>query len=97
MSALSELTASAHYILKRDAIGELRAATLEYDQRRKHLRLTFFLVGNPEDVALSELELASTEIVASCWQVIGTAGTIYVFDELLLANALSSPALIYQP
>ena len=95
MSALSTLTAAAREIVKRDAIAELQAATLEWDQERKHLRLTFLIVGVPQDVELEALELAGAEIVGSCWQEVMTAGPIFVFDELLLASALTSPSLIY--
>ena len=96
MSALSTLTATARQIVERDAIAELHAATLEWDQGRKHLCLTFFLTGIPQDVDLETLEVAGAEIVGSCWQDIETAGTVYVFDELLLASALRSPAVIYR-
>lgn len=96
MSALSSLTAAAREIVKRDAIAELQAATLEWDQERKHLRLTFLIVGVPQDVDLEALELAGAEIVGSCWQEVMTAGTVYVFDEVLLAGALTSPSLIYR-
>jgi hypothetical protein len=96
MSALSTLIAEAREIVKRDAIAELHAATLEWDQGRKHLRLTFFLVGVPQDVDLETLDLAAGETIGSCWQDVETAGTVYVFDELLLESALTSPTLIYR-
>jgi hypothetical protein len=86
---------TGRYCVKRDSVKELMAATLEWDDRQKHLRVNFFLDGIPQDIDLEILELAVGEIVAAHWQAIKTAGSSYVFDSLLLKGALASPWLIF--
>ena len=95
MISIEELFQTARYCIKRDAIAELAAATLEWDSERKHLHLSFFLEGIAQDIDLGPLELAVTEIIAAHWKAIETVGTSYVFDKTLLALALESPALIF--
>lgn len=90
------LKQTARFCVKRDAVDELAAATLEWQQDEKHLRVTFFLEGIAPDIDFAPLELALGEIVAASWQSIETAGAVYVFDRVLLAEALASTALIFR-
>jgi len=93
---LAALKQIARFCVKRDAVDELAAATLEWDEDNKHLRVTFFLEGTAPDIDLAPLDLALGEIVGARWQSIETAGAVYVFDRVLLAEALTSAALIFR-
>ncbi len=90
------LKQTARFCVERNSIEELAAATLDWLQNEKHVRVTFFLEGIAQDIDLQPLELALAEIVADCWQSIETAGSVYAFDVVLLAEALASPALIFR-
>lgn len=95
MISVEELRVTARQYVARDAIPELVAATLEWDENRCHLRLNFFLDGIAQDIDLEPLEVALAEVVATHWQPIETAGTTYSFDRILLADALESASLVF--
>ena len=87
---------TARFCVKRDAIPELVAATLDWDAHHEHLRLSYFLDGVPQDVDLEQLELVTGELVSSHWQAIKSAGSVYVFDRVLCVEATASPTLVFK-
>jgi hypothetical protein len=96
MTLTERLSETARQIVFRDKVPELVAATLEWNEESKHLHLSFFLDGIPQDIDLESLDLAVGEVINDHWQSIATAGTSYVFDVELLARALCCPHLIFR-
>ena len=57
------------------ALTALRAATANYDDANRHLRLDFFFAGTSENVDFEELEFGLVgEIIGDLWAGIDTVG-----------------------
>jgi hypothetical protein len=90
-----EIMRTVRYCIARDAPPMLAAATAEWIAEHDLLRTTFFVEGVYEDADYGMMEMGINEIAGVYWSFI-KFGTLFVFDDLLLAEALHSPHLVYK-
>jgi len=82
--------------LSRYAKTELRAATANYDDARKHLRIDFFFAGTSDNIDFEELEFGIVgEMVSDVWVDIETVGFSVFFDGPSGDAAALNPARLY--
>jgi hypothetical protein len=90
-----EFMETLRFYVARDAPPMLVAATAEWIEAENYLRMSYFLEGAYEDADYGALHMADAEIGATFWSFMNF-GTVFVFDHLLLAQALESENLVYR-
>jgi len=74
----------------------LRAATFEFNEVDKHLRIDFFFAGTSEDVDFDELDAGLlTELIADVWRGVDQVGFAVFFDPPSTQRALLDPARLH--
>ena len=81
--------------LERDAPPQLLVATVDWDEARKHLRVSYFFDCRPDEVDFEQLEFVAGETYSDAWVDIETLGTVFVFDKLAVDEARSSSARVF--
>ncbi|RYG88927.1 MAG: hypothetical protein EON59_02915 [Alphaproteobacteria bacterium] len=78
------------------ALTGLRAATANFDDANRHLRLDFYFAGTSEDVDFEELEFGLVgAIIGDLWAGIDTVGFAVFFDGPSGEAAAANPARLY--
>ncbi len=77
-------------------LSGLEAASANYDEAGKHLRIDFFFTGTSEELDFGELEAGTlSELIADAWAGVGTVGFAVFFDPPSAERARLDPSRLY--
>ncbi|MDR7061700.1 MULTISPECIES: hypothetical protein [unclassified Sphingopyxis] len=77
-------------------LSGLEAATANYDEAGKHIRIDFFFAGTSEEVDFEELEAGTLgELITDAWAGVNTIGFAVYFDAPSAEKARLDPSRLY--